>query len=59
MSPRLPQQPDGVVRQSADAAQMESEEHSFMKLDDSIFVDFRKREEKLEEEIKKKDEMIR
>ena len=30
-----------------------------MKLDDSIFMDFREREEKLEDEIRKKDELIK
>ena len=38
---------------------MDSMDASLIKLDDSIFVDFRKREEKLEEEIRKKDEQIR
>ena len=35
------------------------DESSFMKLDDSIFMDFREREEKLEDEIRKKDELIK
>ena len=45
---------------SADTVpQMDSMDASMIKLDDSIFIDFRKREEKLEEEILKKDELIR
>ena len=58
-SPRL-QTMTSDVRQSSEV--LENMETSFYKMDDSMehfVVDFRKREEKFEDELRAKDELIR